>query len=55
VFRAVLKELTDWITRICDGSWFQSPKFMTVELMTAVLFLTVEVALQMANSNDAVD
>jgi len=39
-----LKELTDGIARICDGSWFQSlglataneraPKFVTVALMT---------------------
>jgi len=44
IFKAVLKQLTSWIARICDGSWFQAlgpataneqaPKFVTVELMT---------------------
>jgi len=35
-----LKEQTDWIACVCDGSWFQAlvneqaPKFVIVELMT---------------------
>jgi len=40
VFRAVLKEMTDSVARMCDGSWFhataneRAPKFVTAELMT---------------------
>jgi len=36
VFTAVLKELTDWIARICDTSWFQTLGSATVYALVTV-------------------